>query len=331
MNMLIRNSTAAAILCLAFAGCSDQKPSYPATITPVYAATAGQGLYLIYGDTVQDHFTVSSTGPGGLASDKLRSIAVGGSGSSAYVYVGSDAGISRFNGVAWMNWGASKLGSADARAIFLGNGLSVATASGLAAYNADGAGTWTLDPRLAASGPTSIFKYGRFTFVGTSSDGLYVYSGTGEARHFTKAADGLASDSVKAVIGYSLEEIYVGTTEGLSELDPKAPSASTSKFSTIAGTAGSSVNGLCVDSHGILYAAADSGIYYHVTYDSASSAQYFAPSEEKMLCVAVDGAGTVYSGTDTGRLYILDGTGASYYKLGSPVVAIAATAPLYSF
>jgi hypothetical protein len=264
MEALARRRVAPLLLLfLALASCSDQKPTYPATVTPVYAATAGSGLFIWDGLGWRQK-TMASTGPGGLASDNLRSVVVGGSGSKAIVYLGTaDAGIARFDGYAWSTWGSADLGSNDVRSLFLGNGLSAATSAGVATYDANEAGTWTSDARVA--GATTIFKYGRFTFVGTAADGLYVFTNIGLAKHFT-TADGLASNAVKAVLGYSLDEIYVGTDQGLGEYDPV-----TVKFSTIAGTAGSSVNGLCVDSQGVLYAAADAGIFYHVRYDSASS------------------------------------------------------------
>jgi ligand-binding sensor domain-containing protein len=304
---------AGALLCLSLASC-PKEASYPSTITPIYAAT-DSGL-LVYNGSGWTNYTASNV----LASNNLSSVAVSGSGSEAEVFAGSDAGISYFDGSTCETWTTSNgLGGNTVNGLFLGTGLCAATEGGISMYEPS-SDTWTNDTSCPAA--NCVYKYGRFTFVGTDS-GLYVYNGTSLLKHYT-TGEGLASDTVNAVIGYSASNIYAGTSSGLSAYD-----SSTGKFKT---KLGSAINGLAVDSNNYLYAATDDGLYLFLT--STWQYAYFPDLQvsQKILCVYVDGAGNVYAGTDTDLEEFKNGSSVwTVLKSGYKFKSIATTAPLYSF
>jgi ligand-binding sensor domain-containing protein len=315
----------AIVATISLGSCSAAK-AYPSAITPIYAATKGAGLFVWDGSTWRN-YTVTSTGGTsvGLASDTISSIALLGSGSEAAIFLGTDKGVASYDGRAWATWTAagSGLGSDVVNGLFIGTGLVAATADGLSMYDRY-TDTWTNDPVDQASPPIvlSIDKNERFTFVGTSA-GLYVYNGTALLRHY-RVADGLASDSVQSLQGLSSEEIYAGTTQGLSILN-----AATGAFQTPAQTSGHAINCLYLDSSGMLWIAADNGLFaYAPGYGMAGQAL----SGQNVLSICVDGAGNIYAGTSSGLTVSYDGGNSWSQKLsGNGIYAVATTAPLYSF
>ena len=174
MRKAVIPALAAAAACCALAGCPTQS-TYSATITPIYAATSGGGLF-VYNGAGWTNYTKVGTG-NGLASSTLTSVVVtgSGSGSRALVLAGGNAGVSQFNGTSWSQL-ALGLGSATVNRLFVESNVYAATGGGLSILNGDGA-TWTNDAAVGSA--NDVFTDGSSTLV-TSSGGLYIYSGTSQ-------------------------------------------------------------------------------------------------------------------------------------------------------
>jgi hypothetical protein len=149
----------AAFLSVALSGCPVQ-PSYEPTITPVYAATDANGLY-VYNGSSWTNYTAS----GGLASDSVNCVSVSGSGSGALVFAGTDAGVSYYNGASWSTWDTTDgLGGNTINDLFLYSNLYAATSGGVSVYNSDGSSTaWTNDGSVSPA--KDVFRYGTYTLV----------------------------------------------------------------------------------------------------------------------------------------------------------------------
>ena len=296
---------ACGILGITLCGCPVQ-PTYPATITPIYAAT-GSGSLLVYNGS---SWTAHAAGVG-----SLTSVAVSGSGSGAVAFVGGSGGVAELNGATW----TSISGTGAVNALLIGSSLYAATSSGVSVLNADGT-TWTSDPTAGPS--NAIFTIGPFTYVASNS-GLWEFNGTGVVGSpgptVPLAHVVAGSAKVTAVIVDSALDVFAGTDQGLA-----IGTGSPLSFGTNQLPPNTPVNGLAFDSNGNYYAATAAGLYINGTIAVGLSGP--------VLCVCVDGAGTIYVGTPTGLQVSADGGRTWTVKLsGYQVNAVAVTAPLYSF
>jgi hypothetical protein len=313
---------AAMIASLALSGCPTQ-PSYPATITPVYAATSGGGLFVYTGSATWTNYTAAA---GGLASNNLTGVVVSGSGSGAQVFVGtSGSGVSGFDGSTWVTWKAANgLGGNTINRLVLGSTLYAATSGGVSTYNLDGsASAWTNDAGSGANTYPSVndvFSYGNYTYIAAGT-GLFVVNGTGLEKNFTPVAvTGAGSTAVQAVFVDFALDIIAGTDRGLAELY-----AGSTSFGANLLPSGTSVRQICADASGNLYAATTAGLYTIGT-------NVVLANSTPANCVCVDGAGTIYVGTGTGLLESKDGGATWTTQLsGQAVTSVVTTAPLYTF
>jgi hypothetical protein len=302
--------------CLALAGCPLQS-TYPATVTPIYAATAGGGLW-VYDGTGWTNYTTAGTG-GGLASSALNSVVVSGSGSGALILAGGNARVSQFNGASWSQL-TTGLASATVKRLFVGSNVYAATTGGLAILNNDGT-TWTNNASVGSV--NDVFAFGSTTYVATSTS-LYIYNGTGLVGGAAIPASNIigSSASVTAVSVDSTGDVIAGTDLGLAVQF----AGSSTWTSLLPGTP--AVTQVTVDSSGFLYAATSVGLY-----KIGSSAVNVLLGN--VLSVSVDGAGKIYAGLTAGGLKVSsDGgsTWASEPALGiQSVTSVVTTAPLYSF
>ena len=323
---------AALAAALVLSGCPAQ-PTYPSTITPIYAATSANGLYVYSGSTWTNYTGATAN----FVSGALSSVVVSGSGTNAQVFVGSaGSGISAFNGSTWIKWTSpgSGLGSDTINRLLIGSTVYAATASGLSAYNTDGSTpAWTNDTGSTHTFTTvdDVFVYGSYTYIAAATNGLIIDSGTGSEAQVTiptLAAAGVlpGTTSVTAVFVDASGDVIVGTNAGLA-----VQYAGSSSWSPLVSV---SIVQLTMDAFGNLYAAAGSnGVY---VYSASSSGAYTLSahllSGTTVNCVAVDGADTIYAGTAAGLLISMDGGSTWATQLsGKDVTAVTTTAPLYQF
>jgi hypothetical protein len=315
--------SAAMIACLALSGCPVQ-PTYPSTITPIYAATLAGGLF-VYNGAAWTNYTNANTGTG-LKSTALNSVVVTGSGSGAVVLAGGNAGVSRFDGAAWSQLTTGLGAPTSVNRLFVGSNIYAATSSGLAILNGDGT-TWTNNGSVTPV--NDVFAVGTYTLVaggGTVSPaGFYEYNGTGLVGGAAVSPGTIVggSGSVTAVYADSLGDLIVGTNRGLAV----QLAGSSSWTSLLPGTP--SVSLIAVDSSGYLYAATSAGLY-----KVGSSAVLVLPSAALSVCV--DGAGMVYAGLGANQGLSVSSNGGSSWTpepslAGQTVTAVTTTAPLYSF
>jgi hypothetical protein len=341
----MRTTIRAAALCgalsavLVISGCPAQ-PTYPSTITPIYAATAGNGLF-VYNGSSWTNYTVANSAPN-FVSDTLSSVVVIGSGTNAQVFVGSsNSGISAFNGSSWFKWtNSSGLGSNTINRLLVGSTIYAATGSGLAAYNTDGSSTpWTNDTgsTYAFAAVNDVFVSGSYTYIAAAASGLIIDNGAGsEARvtAATLAAAGLTgTTSVTAVFVDGYGNLIVGTNTGLA-----VRYAGASTWTVL--QAGPHVSQLRMDSFGNLFASAitaGGGVYIFST--NPTTGVFGLPGTLVLAgtpvnSVAVDGTDTLYAATGGGLLISKDG-GSSWTPdatlAGKSVMAVTTTAPLYQF
>ena len=304
---------AAMVAGLALSGCPVQ-PSYPSTITPVYAATQAGGLF-VYNGTSWTNYTNANTGSG-LASSALSSVVVFGSGSGAVVLAGGNANVSQFNGTAWTQL-TSGLGSAAVHRLVSGSNVYAATSGGLSILNSDGT-TWTNNAAVGSANDVSTF--GAYTYVAADT-GLFVYNGTSlvGGAPIPRVTVLPGCTKVTAVFVDSLGDVIAGTDTGLAVQFGGAGLF----ISQLPGTP--FVNQVTLDARGYLYAATSTGLYI-----IGSSAFQILPTAT--LCVCVDGAGTIYAGTATGLQASRNGGLTWTTQLSGPQVnSVTTTAPLYSF
>jgi len=311
------------VAAILLSGCPTQ-PSYSSTLTPVYVATGANGLY-VYSGSSWTNYTVASTSSG-LPSDNLSSLVVSGSGSGAEVFVGTSAtGVAMFDGSAWTKWTnpTDGLGSNTINRLLIASTLYAATANGLSAYNFDGSSPlWTNDTGSGAAYTSikDVFSYSTYTYIAADTAGLFILNGTGVETHFAKTQI-LNSASVQAVYVDGSMDVIVGTDQGLSVLYYGSTS-----FSTNLLPSNTSVNQICMDTSGNLYAATNNGLYVIGT----SATRLFSTAA---YCVCVDGAGTIYAGIASGLQKSTDkgSTWTSALSTSSSVTAVATTAPVYQF
>jgi hypothetical protein len=321
---------AAILFGIALAGCPMQT-SYKSTITPVYAAT-NAGLSIFNGSSWSQFTTANS----GLASNTVNSVVVSGSGSGATVFAATPSGISYASGDG-ASWGGpwttsnTALASNVVNELFLGSKFLAATGSGISVYNSDGStSTWTSDTLpTSPSSASCVFSVGTYTYVvNGSGSNLYVYNGTSQETNYAAASILAGSGKVTAVIVDSNLDIFAGTDKGLIELNYYNGTAQNSGNLLPSGSSAYSVNGLFLDANGNLFAATSNGLYA----DVGTNGLKLMLSGTSVLCVYVDGAGTIYAGTAAG-LKVSSNGGSSWTNelAGNQVNAVVTTAPLYSF
>lgn len=299
--------SAAMIAALAFSGCPTQS-SYPATITPIYAATS-TGLSVYNGSSWTNHALAGA-----------NAVVVSGSGAGAVAYVGNSAGgVSQFNGTTVTP--TTGLGGATIiNRLFSGSATYAATDKGVAILNGDGV-SWTNNGTV--SPVSDIFSIRTYTFLAAGNAGLFVCKNgipTGPA--VTPATIVLGSTSVTAVFLDSFGNLFAGTDIGLA-----VQIAGTSSFSANLLPGSVQVNQITMDLSGYLYAATSGGLYIVGT-----SWVLILPGA--VSCVWVDGAGTIYAGAPapTGLRISRNGGVTWTTELpGQQVNAVTTTAPLYSF
>jgi hypothetical protein len=303
---------------LILAGCPLQ-PAYSPTITPIYAATSGNGLY-VYDGTSWTNYPTTSTGNG------LTGVVVFGSGTGATVLAGGASGVAQFDGSTWTTLN-SGLGTVPVHHLTLSSTLCASTDGGLSILNPDG--SWTNNGSVKPVNDAILV--GTFTLVaggGTlGAPGLYIYSGTvqsGSAVAPTTIGPG-GSTSVTSVFVDVFGELIAGTDAGFGIQSAGIQSAGTAPWTTFASA---SVNSVYADPSGIIYAATASGLYIVV---NMTATQVLAG--QNVHCVTVDGAGTIYAGTTTGLMVSRNGgsTWTTEKLTPSSVTSVATTAPLYSF
>ncbi len=301
---------AAMLAGLSLTGCPVQ-PTYPSTITPVYAADQAGGLWVYNGASWTSHAVAGAS----------NTVVVSGSGSGARAFVGGAAGVSQFNGTAWTAL-ATGLGAAPVKRLFIGSNLYAATAGGVSILNGDGT-TWTNNASVTPV--NDVFSQGTFTFVaggGTvGAAGLYVYNGTGLVGGAAIAPTTIVPGSAAVITVFvdSLGDLIAGTDRGLA-----VQFAGTSSFVSLLPIV-VSVSQITLDSNGYLYAATAAGLY-----KVGASAVVVLPGV--VSCVSVDGAGTIYAGTAAGLRVSTNGGSTWTTQLsGHQINSVATTAPLYSF
>jgi hypothetical protein len=297
---------------VALSGCPTQ-PSYPSTITPIYAAANSGGLW-VYNGASWTNYTLASTS---------NTVVVSGSGAGARAYVGGNGptGVSQFDGTAWTPL-AANLGSPPVNRLFLGSNLYAATSGGLSILNGDG--TWTNNGSVTPV--LDVCSLGTYTFVAgggtTGAAGLYVYNGAGLVGGTSIAPVTIVPTSTKvtAVFVDSIGDLIAGTDKGLA-----VQFAGTGPFvSLLPGTP--TVNQICLDTSGNLYAATSVGLY------RVGTSAVLVLSGTAALCVCVDGADTIYAGTATGlRVSTNGGLTWTTQLAGHQINSVTTTAPLYSF
>jgi ligand-binding sensor domain-containing protein len=300
----------AAFLALALSSCPMQ-PKYQPTITPIYAAT-DSGLYIFDGANWRHYASAD-----GLASNKVLSLAVSGSGSGAIVFAGTDNGVSRFDGSAWSAFG---LAGATVNDLFLNSSLIAATSAGLSSFDANSVSPgWISNPTPGIS--HQIFNSGSYTYA-ASNFGFYIFNGPASKTTIPPNAiviGGAASSTVYSVLLDQSQNVFVGTDRGLAYYDG-------STFTDQKLTGVTSVLDLFVDSYGTVYSAGSLGLYI------GTNSSPILTSAKPINCVCVDGAGTIYAGTASGLQISKDGgTTWSTSLPGIKVNAVLTTAPLYSF
>ena len=303
--------------CLALAGCPAQ-PSYPSTITPIYAATRAGYLW------VYDGTGWTGNSAGGITG---TSIVVDGSGSTAQLFAATVAGVSEYQGGSWK--ALSNPAAAPVKSLTIGTNLFAGGGGGVSVLNADGS-TWSND--VSVANVNSVVSLGSFTYAAARS-GLYVYNGTSVAATYTPSQVLGTSTTVTSVFVDSSGDIIAGTDTGLAVLYD-SPTGS-GNFASLGLPAGTSINQVTVDAVGNLYAAAGSGGGLYILSPDSSGTFVLAAhvlTGSTVNCVCVDGAGTLYAGTPSGLLQSQD-TGSTWATqlAGQNVSAVATTAPLYRF
>jgi hypothetical protein len=299
------------------AGCPMQ-PSYPSTITPIYAATSANGLW-VYNGSSWTNYTNANTGSG-LASTALTGVAVLGSGAGATALVAGNSGVSKFDGASWTQLGVAKgLGSATVNNLTSSASVLASTAAGLSILNPDVKG-WT---NTSVGSVIDAFSSGTFTFIAVGAN-LDEYNGTGLAGSVSASTILLGSASVKSVFVDPFGDLIVGTDTGLAM--QLAGSASWSPVPVSA-----SITRISADLFGNVYAVAagTTGLYIINVFSGTMS---LALSGTGVLSVCVDGAGTIYAGTNNGLMISKDGGATWSTQLsGENITAVTTSAPLYSF
>ena|GEM_PF-6966423 len=297
---------AAMIAGLALSGCPMQ-PSYPSTITPIYAATS-TGLWVYNGSSWTSYLFAGAS-----------AVVVSGSGAGALAYVGNSAGgVSLFSGASRI---ATKgLTGSNIKRLFSGSSIYAATDVGVSILNSDGL-SWTNNSTAAPV--NDVFSSGTYTLV-ASGAGLSEYNnGMAVGSTILPVTIVPLSTTVTAVYVDPLGDIFVGTDRGLA-----AQYAGTSVWASVLLLPLSTpVNQITTDQSGNIYAATSGGLYVVGT-----SAVLALPGA--VTCVWVDGAGTIYAGTGTptGLQVSRDGGRTWTTQLsGQSVNSVTTTAPLYSF
>ncbi len=290
-------------LSLLLAACPLQ-PTYPATITPIYVATATTGLYVYNGTSW------SSTIGGGSA---LTSVVVSGSGSGAEVFVGGGAGLwYSYKGVWYQGFSSPAVNG-----ITLGSTIYAATATGISTLDAGGT-SWTATS--VGSAVRQVFVWGSFVYAAADTTGLMTYNNTGGATTIAPGSVVTGSSAVTSVALDSYGDLFVGTDKGLGI---SAGTAYSFPANQLPGAY--HVYGIVLDTWGNLYVATDNGLYINLGATPVLS--------DTVSCVWVDGHGTIYAGVGTKLEVSTDGGSTWTTKLtaGSAITSIVTTAPLYSF
>jgi hypothetical protein len=299
---------------LVLAGCPVQ-PTYPSTITPIYAVTNGNGLYVYNGTSWTNYPTT-----GGVTA--LTGVQVFGSGAGATVLVsgtGGAVGVAEFNGSGWTALN-SGLGSTTVNRLSSSGNVYAATSLGLSILDSGGS-TWTNSGSVKPV--NDAFSVGTFTLVagGTigGTAGLYIYSGTGQSGSaITPTTIASSATSVTSVFVDVFGDLIAGTDTGFG-----IQYAGSLTWLQIASA---SVNSVYADLSGNIYAATGNGLYI------VNATVTPVLSGKNVHCVCVDGAGTIYAGTSTGLMVSKDGGSTWTTPLPTvDVTSVATTAPLYSF
>lgn len=304
---------AAVFFSLALAGCPTQA-TYAQTVTPIYAAT-NSGLEVYNGAGWTNYTTANQ-----LASDTVTSVVVSGSGSGATIFAGTAGGVSFSTGSTYSTWtSANGLGSNIINNLFLGStGLYAATTGGLSVYNFDGSTPpWTNSTLSSLAAINGVYVFGSYTYV--AADQLYIYNGAAQETSYAAAAIVSGSTKVNAVIIDSNQDIFTATDQGFNVL-----SRGSTTFPSTPYLSGTAVYNLFLDTSDNLYVASAAGLF-----GSSGTLVLNVP----VYCVYVDGAGTIYAGTDTGLETSTDSgsTWSTILTTTSRVNAVVTTAPLYSF
>ncbi len=282
-------------------GCPVQ-PSYPSTITPIYALTAST-LYVNNGSG----WTTLTPGAG-----NGNGVVVFGSGSGATIYVSGTTSVRMFNGSSW----STVLAAAVTR-LTSSAGVYASAGAGLSLLNPDGT-TWTTNGSVTTA--TDAFSFSPYTFVTLGTASLDYFNGTAmngsTNTPLTPGVGNLASVCVDA-----LGDVAVGGASGLGVLF-----AGTSSW--ISPTS-ANVTDVYADSFGNIYGATASGVFIFNVFNGTTS---LTLSGQVVNGICVDGAGTIYAATATGVQVSRDSGATWTTVLPVPnITAVTITAPLYQF
>jgi len=319
---------AALAAALVLSGCPAQ-PSYPATITPIYAATAASGLF-VYNGSSWTPYTNANTSAG-LASDSLSSLAVSGSGAYAEVFVGTIGnGVSVFNGSTWSN-PSSGLGTSPINRLVIGSTVYAATFHGLSAYNLDGyPNAWTNDlgSTVSFTVVNDVAVNGSYTYIAADTLGLIIDNRTGTETQVPRGTIVPGANTVQSVLVDFNGDVIVGTDAGLA-VEYYGSTSWTPLLS------GPSITQIRSDPFGNVFVSAkttNAGVYIFSLSSGTLTLAAHGFLGTDVSCVAVDGTDTIYAGTATGLLISKDG-GSTWTTQLSPysITAVTTTAPLYQF
>ncbi len=219
------------------------------------------------------------------------------------------------------------MGAGAINSLFFGStGFYAAGAGGLSSYNFDGSSpSWTTNTTITTAAINGVYVFGSYTYV--AADQLYVFNGTKQEAGTPYAPLNIVavagSTTVTAVMVDSNQDVFAATNKGLNVLY-----SGTTAFPSTPILSGTAVYGLFFDSQGNLYAASAGGLKMF----GATTGTPTTILTGQVNCVSVDGAGTIYAGTNSG-LEISRDSGKTWTasSWSAKVNAVVTTAPLYSY
>lgn len=244
----------------------------------------------------------------GLASNKIYSLLVD---SSGILWVGTDDGLSRYNGKVWKTY-KKKDGLADnlIHSIFEDSNKTLwfGTDNGLTEYDGKSWKTYSTSDGLSGNVVLSIIEdNSKILWFGTDN-GLTRYDRKRWNRYYE--TDGLAGNTVFSLFVDSSGTLWVGTSNGLSRYTGKKWKT----YSERDGLAGNWIHAILEESPGILWVGTDNGVSRYNGMVWKTYRKEDGLPDNRVYSIIRDITGTIWIGTYYG-LSKYDGQEWKYHKI----------------